>query len=319
MSIAGLSMSKEAAPARVFILTPTHTTRHLACYLAAHAHHDLPPAAIVITCDSDDPAIGALIDDWWPRVAAKLQERTGQKVPLIHTYRPYQGRAQLNQVRNNGLRALRDHAGIQPQDLVVVVDGDTMLMPSSLTKHQRLVAEGFEMVIPYRFEPDEAQTAAAQVDAADILAHGIPRERLVTPEMEANLAKRDRRYRKHLLLNTLRLDRLATSRPHKPKLIGGHHAVTWKRLLEVNGFDEEYVGYRFNDDDLSRRLRAVRPRTAIAVKDIEAIHLWHPIRAPDKLQNAPGYQRWIRTDLPTRCVRGIEHATEQPKPVTRVL
>jgi hypothetical protein len=297
-------------------MTPTHTTRHLAAYLAAHAHHHLPPAGVVVTCDTDDPAIGALLDAWWPRVAAALEARTGQRVPLIHTWRPHQGRAQLNQVRNNGLRALRDVLGMQPEDLVVVVDGDTMLMPESLARHQALRASGHDLIIPYRYELDEGPTRT--VDAEAVLAGGVDRA-LITPGLVEGLARRDRRYRKHLLFNTLRLDRLATSRPHKPKLIGGHHAVSWRTLVEVNGFDEEYVGYRFNDDDLSRRLRALRPKTAIAVRAIEAVHLWHPIRAPDRLQDAPGYQRWIRTDLPTRCVVGLDNPLAQPTPQVRVI
>lgn len=306
--------SGASAQPEVFVLIPTHTTRHLACSLASLAHQEVPPKAVVVTCDTDDPSIGALLDEWWPSVSAKMMEKRGVACPLIHTFRPHQGRAQLNQVRNNGLRALRDHplARIRPRDLVVVLDGDTMLVPDALKKHQALAAGGVEMVIPYRYLLDEGPTGT--IVAGDVLMNGVPRGRLITPEMERDLAKRDRRYRRHLFMN-----RLGLGKPHKPKLIGGHHAVTFGRLLEVNGFDEEYVGYRFNDDDLSRRLRAVRPHTAIAVKAIEALHMWHTIRAPDRLQDAPGYQRWIRTDLPTRCARGIENPLEQPAPTVRLV
>ena len=106
--------------ADVFVLIPTHTTRHLAACLASLAHQMSPPKAVVVTCDTDDTDIGDLLDDWGVRVQARLQV----EVPIWHTFRPHQGRAQLNQVRNNGLRALRDHAGIEPCDLVVVLDGD---------------------------------------------------------------------------------------------------------------------------------------------------------------------------------------------------
>jgi glycosyltransferase involved in cell wall biosynthesis len=269
---------------------------------------------VVVTCDTDDPAIGALLDEWWPRAVGGMPKSEWPRPKMLHTYRPHQGRAQLNQVRNNGLRALRDHAGIRPEDVVVVLDGDTMLASDALERHAALAHEGAELIIPYRFMIDEQVTPS--VEAEDVLNNGVPRARIVTPEMERDLLARDRRYRRNLLLA-----RLGLTKPHKPKLIGGHHAVQFGTLVRVNGFDEEYVGYRFNDDDLSRRLRLARPRvrTAIAVKRIEAYHLWHKVRAPDKLQEAPGFARWSRKDLPVRCVMGIENGLGQPEPVVRVV
>lgn len=298
----------------VFLLIPTHTTRHLAACLASLAHQTQAPRGVVVTCDTDDASIRALLDQWCPRVNAARKSSGREPIAFFHTFRPHQGRAQLNQVRNNGLRALRGHAGLTPADLVVVLDGDTMLAADALAAHQRLLLGGAELVIPYRFMIDEAPTKALDPEA--VLAGGVPRAALVTPAMEADLLKRHSRYRRHLFMKGLGL-----GKPHKPKLIGGHHAVRFDRLIQANGFDEEYVGYRFNDDDLARRLHQLRPRiaVAIAVREIEAFHLYHAIRAPDKLQDAPGYQRWIRTDLPPSCVRGIERPLEQPTPSTRAV
>lgn len=301
-------MPREDPAPRVFLLIPTHTTRHLACCLASLAHQTLAPAAVVVTCDTDDPAIGLLLDEWWPRVRARL----GGATPLLHALRPHLGTAHLNQVRNNGLRALRDRADIHPRDLVVVLDGDTMLAPDALARHAALARAGAMVIIPYRHMIDEAATAG--IAAQDILDRGVPVDRLTTPSERALLESRHRRYRRHLLLS-----RLGLVKGHKPKLIGGHHAVVFGLILRVNGFDEQYIGYRFNDDDLSRRLRTLRPRTAIAVRDIRAYHLWHPLRAPDRLQDAPGYARWARTDLPVRCDRGIESPLDQPGLTVRVV
>lgn len=305
----GPSSPAQGGAPGVYLLIPTHTTRHLACCLAALAHQTLAPRAVVVTCDTDDPSIGALLDAWWPRVAARLGP-----VPLLHTFRPHQGRAQLNQVRNNGLRALRSATQITPRDLVVVLDGDTMLAPDALAFHAERRAAEAELIIPYRYELEEAPTATVTPDA--VLERGIDTAALETPAIRADLLARDRRYRKNLLLS-----RWGLTKRHKPKLIGGHHAVGFDRLLEINGFDEEYVGYRFNDDDLCRRLRSLRPalRVSIAVADIRAFHLWHTVRAPSKLQDAPGYARWSRTDLPTRCARGIDNPLEQPAPTLRTV
>lgn len=301
-------MTRDPSAHRVLVLIPTHTTRHLACCLASLAHQTRPPEGVVVTCDGDDPAIGALLDEWWPRVRV----RSGGGTVLLHAYRPHLGHARLNQVRNNGLRTLRDHFGLGGEDLIVVLDGDTMLAPDALARHAALAAAGAEVIIPYRHMIDEKTTA--QVSAEDVLESGVPVSRLATAAERASLETRHRRYLRHL-----RLSRLGLVKGHKPKIIGGHHALLWRRLVEINGFDEEYIGYGFDDDDLSRRVRAVRPKTEIAVRDIGAFHLWHKVRAPDRLEDAPGYARWSRKDLPTRCVHGIESPLEQPPPVVRVV
>ena len=300
-------------PTRVFVLIPTHTTRHLAACLASLAQQTRLPAGVVVACDTDDAAIGALLDEWWPRVCEVMRRRHGGAVSrLWHTGRAHQGRPHLNQVRNNGLRVLRDAGGIAREDCVLVLDGDTMLAADAVEKHGALRAAGAELVIPYRYMLSEALTGT--VDAAAVLEAGVDEARLADAVQTGELAARDRRYRKNLWLS-----RWGLTKVHKPKLVGGHHAAAWKRLVEINGFDEEYIGYRFNDDDLCRRMKGLRPRVRveIAVKAISAYHLWHTIRAPERLQDAPGYARWSRKDLPVRCVRGIENPLEQPRPVVR--
>ncbi len=296
----------DAAPG-VFILIPTHTTRHLAACLASLAHQTAMPAGVVVSCDSDDAAIGALLDEWWPRVCVRLGA-----VPLWHTFRAHQGHPRLNQVRNNGLRVLRDEAGTRGNDGVLVLDGDTMLAPDAVAKHAALRAGGAELVIPYRYMLDEATTAG--VDAAAVLERGVDERVLAKPEEAVKLAARDRRYRKHLWLR-----RWGLTKVHKPKLLGGHHSAAWARLVEINGFDEEYVGHRADDDDLSRRLRSCLPtlRVAIAVRSIAAYHLWHPSRAFIRPEDDPGYVRWSRRDLPARSARGLDHPLEQPAPALR--
>lgn len=297
-----------ASPARVFILIPTHTTRHLAACLCSLAHQTKAPSGVVVTCDVDDAAIGELLREWWPRVAATLPGAPS----LIHARRPHTGRAMLNQVRNNGLRALRDHSDIRDDDVVVVLDGDTMLAADAVARHAAIADEGADVIIPFRFMLEQEVTATIRPE--DVLARGVHKDLLTTRPMRDTLARLDRRYRLHLLLS-----RFGLTKAHKPKIIGGHHAVRWRNLLDVNGFDEEYHGYGFDDDDLSRRLRRRRPPTRIAVDDILAFHLWHPIRAPSRVKDSPGYERWMRTDLPVACLHGVRNGLPQVAPTVDLI
>lgn len=292
----------------MYILIPTHTTRHLAACLASLAHQTVLPSGVVVTCDNDSPEIGGLLAEWWPRVCAVA----AVPIPLWHTFRPHQGKPHLNQVRNNGLRTLQQRAGANGSDLVIVLDGDTMLAPDAVALHGKARDDGADLIIPYRVMVSEAVTAT--IDAKDILIKGVPEYELLTVEEEELLAARQRRYQRHLFMR-----RLGLIKPQKPKIIGGHHSFTFALAARLNGFDEDYVGYRFNDDDFSRRANSLRPRasTRIAVDQIRAYHLHHPTRAPDRIQDAPGYARFMMRDLPTFAASGLSSPRAQPPVETR--
>jgi hypothetical protein len=299
------NLGKMAAPAgqRVFVLIPTHTTRHLAACVAALAHQTRPPDGVVVTCDNDLPEIAALLRSVWPRV----QARAGTTTPLWHASRPHQGQAHLNQVRNNGIRTLISHGGAAGRDLIVVLDGDTMLAPDALERHARARDGGADLVIAFRVLLSQAATES--LDPERVLRNGVPEGELLTASEIALLERRHRRYQRHLLLWKLGL-----GKKQKPKIIGGHHAFTVDLSGRINGFDEEYVGYGFDDDDFSRRANALRPRAriAICVRDVKAYHLWHPVRAPQKLEDASGYARFARTDLPQYAAHGLTSPRPQP-------
>lgn len=312
-----------AAPGHpVHVVIPTHTTRHLAACLASMAWQCVPPASVILTTDTDSPDIARLVDDWWPRIAAAIRNRTGRACPLRHVARPHQGEARLNQVRNNGLRTLL--AGLHedwasPDDLVVILDGDTLLDPEAVAGHAALAASGRDLIIPFRVMLTEQQTSAWTAESA---LSGQPEPSWLPPSVRDALRQRQRRYTRQLWLK-----RFGLTKPHKPKVLGGHHAVRLKALLAVNGYDELYTGYGFDDDDLCRRLfassgspAAVTPaRVAIACTSLRAYHLWHPTRAAPRIQDTSGFARFSRTDLPIRCERGIDNPLAQPGPSLRFI
>lgn len=283
--------------------------------MASLRHQTTPPHAVIVTCDNDDPSIGALLDETWPATARVLRERTGEAPALLHAFRPTLGQARLNQVRNNGVRTLLGEGLAGDDDLIVVCDGDTMLEPDAVAKHLALARAGADVIVCYRIELSEAQTPG--VALADVTGSLAAFEAMIarydTPEARAALLDRQRRYERAVRLRSWVPGWTGIIKPHKPKILGGHHSVRVRALRAVNGFDERFGGYRFNDDDLGRRLYAHRPRlhVRIAVSDITAVHLWHPIRAPMRLQDAPGYelfqQPWV-----ARAALGLDNPREQP-------
>lgn len=304
----------------IHVLIPTHTTRHLAATLAGLAWQTRLPASVVVTCDTDDEAIGRLIGEWWPRVMEAARRRHGEAaVRLVHTWRPHQGRALPAQVRNNGIRAIEECGWIADGDLVVGIDGDIVLEPSALAEHGRRAAGGAEMILGQRVCLNEASTKG--VTAEGVLAGEVD---FVSMSPASELEALARRHAKFERIEKWKrtLPRWASRRvirAHKPKLMSAHYAVTVKRLREVNGFDEEYAGYGYEDDDLGRRLHAVGSRVNIAVNDIRAYHLWHPTRLPGDRTVTAEYQRFARKDLPAFAVHGWKNPAPQPQPESRVV
>lgn len=309
---------------RVHIVVPTHTPRHLASCLSAIAWQSHQPDSVVVTCDTDDPAIADVLGSAWPRIVAACSARAPR---LIHTFRPHQGQARPSQVRNNGLRALEASVRLDPWDLIIGIDGDIVLSPDAVRRHLALAHSGAELTIGFRVCLEQEETARLDADAilaaaaggssADLLAG------LISDEAEETLRRRQRRYERQLTLREaapVSAARLLL-KPHKPKIISAHFAATVSCLREANGFDERYVEYGYEDDDLGRRLHALLPpiRTRIAVESIPAFHLWHPSRAPSRPMDAPGFARFSRRDLPAVAERGWRNPMPQPEPVRRTV
>ena len=316
--------SDHAGLVRIHLLIPTHTTRHLGTCLAAIACQTRPPDSVVVSCDTDDAAIGGVLDGMWTRVCAALRGRGAGPVPrLVHAYRPFQGRARPSQARNNGLRALDAEVHPGDGDLVVGIDGDMILDPAVLARHGADAARGAEVIIAFRTCLDEGTTGRVSAEMLLLCGEAGIWEKLGSPQDRAALADRQRRYERQLHIRSLLPRQLwrALVKPHKPKLISAHYAATVGRLRAVNGFDEEYEGYGYEDDDLGRRLLAVVPpsRVSIAVDRAPAYHLWHPSRAPSRPTDAPGYTRFARADLPTYAMHGWKNPADQPTPTVRVV
>src|SRR3989304_3495545 len=93
----------------------------------------------------------------------------------------------------------------------------------------------------------------------------------------------------------------------RPKLTGCNIAI-WRRDLEaVNGFDEDFVGWGCEDDDLAIRLRAIGRRIVSVIGYTRAYHMWHPLDPshPGVWNQGANVSRLVLGDKPARCKRGL--------------
>jgi hypothetical protein len=283
----------------VHVVIPTHLPRYLEFVLIGLARQTLRAANIVVSCDTDDPAIGGVIETWAPRL--------GMDVWWVR--RGHQGGERLCQVRNNGVRHLRDAMGVRNGRLLIL-DGDMLLADDAIELHASM-GRGAELVYPYRVDVDATTTAS--LDAERVLSGAQRLE--IDGRARAALSRRAKRYRRHRLLRALKLGPL-----HKPKLLGGHFSCALALYLELNGFDELYQGWGFKDDEFAYRAARRGARVRVAVEEIIGWHLFHETRQPGvPMRELPMGKRFAqRASLPVVAEHGVDRPLEQPEPVARL-
>ena len=93
--------------AKTHVVIPTHTTRHLHRTLLGYATQDQAPTTITVSCDTDDQAIGRLLE--------AVVAETG--LTITQVFRARHPEARLAQNRNNGIRSLL-RRGLAEDDLL---------------------------------------------------------------------------------------------------------------------------------------------------------------------------------------------------------
>jgi GT2 family glycosyltransferase len=95
--------------------------------------------------------------------------------------------------------------------------------------------------------------------------------------------------------------------PTKPKLDGCDFGI-WREDYEaVNGFDESFVGWGCEDDDLGVRLRRAGTRIDTILRYTRVYHLWHALDPtyPGVWKRGANVNRLLSERRPIRCSRGL--------------
>lgn len=276
---------------RIHVVIPTHTPRYLDLVLAGIARQSLAPATVTVTCDNDDPAIGRVIE----RCALEFN------LPVNWVRRAKHDRERLCQVRNNAVRFLAADRG-ETAGRIVVLDGDMIASRGLCEMHAMLGAEK-ELVYAYRVNVGKVQSESLRAERILAGESGLD----VPRDQQHELRARQKRYQRHLLLRKLFL-----APPHKPKLLGGHFSCDLSLYLKLNGFDEEYQGWGFKDDEFARRAAKLGAGVALGVDSIIAWHLWHESRQPQgRMSELPMARRFARKDLPVIAEHGVRNPLPQ--------
>jgi glycosyltransferase involved in cell wall biosynthesis len=143
--------------------------------------------------------------------------------------------------------------------LVVCTDEDCVPHRDFLLGHARMARRG-RFTLAKVVKVAERDMAAATVEG---IATGRV-DRLLSPWPRTKLFYMHLKYYQWLLCRT----------PLRPKMNGANFAVWRDDLWAVNGFDNTFVGYGYEDNDLRRRLLESGRRIQVAVRQAVTFHLW---------------------------------------------
>lgn len=234
-----------------------------------------------------------IADDGSETETAQIIAKFATTAPFRVTHIHQEDRGfRLARIRNKAIRAAKG-------EVIFFVDGDSLIHPQALETHASSCTPGTACA-GTRYYLDESTTR-------DLLEGRISVSSVHTDSLRRGRWRR----RRDFVMNAIY--RKTGLKPDRPKLIGGNCSVQREDLERVNGFDERFVGWGREDDDLARRLR----KSGVQIRDVRlksvVVHLHHPPHPSHQpsVHHTANYAYFHRGFFLTCCRQGLESRTLQ--------
>jgi glycosyltransferase involved in cell wall biosynthesis len=213
--------------------------------LKSIARQSTPPAEVIVADDGSGQETARVVDRWRGQIGA----------PLVHLWQPHEG-FRLARSRNRAIAAANG-------EYLIIVDGDMVL-------HRHFIADHLN-----------AARRGSFIQGVRLLTQADTAERMLRDGcLDLSFFSHGIRRRRHAVRNLL-LSRLLFWRRVGQSAIRGCNQAYWKSdLLRVNGFNEAFVGWGREDNEIAARLYNVGVRRRNLKFQALAIHLHHPPRHP---------------------------------------
>jgi glycosyltransferase involved in cell wall biosynthesis len=232
-----------ANPHITLIITTYNWPAALDLTLRSVARQSVLPDEIIVADDGSGPQTRQVVNRWQERLRA----------PLVHVWQADEG-FRLARSRNRAIAAAHG-------DYLVIVDGDMVLHRHFIADHTRAARhDSFIQGVRLLTGPKAA---------ARMLEEG---------RLDLGFFARDIQRRRHTIRNRL-LSALVFKERTGQRAIRGCNQGYWKSdLVRVNGFNEAFVGWGREDNEIAARLYNAGVRRRNLKFQALAIHLHHPLR-----------------------------------------
>lgn len=177
--------------------------------------------------------------------------------PITYVSQPKQG-FRSAAARNNGIRHSRG-------DYLIFLDCDFLVLTDTIQCHLNIAKPGRFVAGACKYLSEKQSRIVLDSTLSPDLIEKYYRK---LPDKE--LIVQHRRFIKRTLLIKMQL-----ASPVKQSL-GGHFSLYKKDIEYINGYDEDFVGWGGEDEDLGIRLAAAGIYCISAIRYARVLHIWHP-------------------------------------------
>jgi GT2 family glycosyltransferase len=262
------------------IVSAYERPKHLWLNLLGLSQQTVCPGEIIVADDGSGEEVRSVAK----RFASESKTR------VVHVWQPHED-YRLARSRNNAIRAARG-------EYLVFIDQDCIASPDFVAAHvtgRRLgvFRAGWCVFL------DEERSARLTEEA---IRNG-QFEGLATADEMKTLRKMQRKDNFYAFFR-----RRLRPIKFKPKLRGGNFSIHKADLEKVNGFDENYVGWGQEDDDLGRRLYLAGIIGESVVASAITFHLHHspPADAAARWRDGRNVEYFLRKDVPPFAENGLK-------------
>ncbi|MBW1669180.1 MAG: glycosyltransferase [Deltaproteobacteria bacterium] len=239
-------------------------------------------------CNDFDEIIVA--DDGSSEVTVmQLKELIGNyPFPVKYVSQPRYG-FRVAAARNNGVRYAQG-------EYLIFLDSDFLVFPDTIKQHLSLAKPKRFVAAHCKYLTEEQTRIFFRSNVSSRLIENLYKE-----SSNREIIKQHRRFIKRTILMRLHL-----AGPDKQSL-GGHFSIYRKDFEYINGYDENFVGWGGEDEDLGIRLIKAGIYGRSAILHARALHLWHPRELGDKhWKEGPNIRYFKRKDVPFFCENGLK-------------
>ncbi len=163
----------------------------------------------------------------------------------------------LARCRNNAVR-------VAEGDYIIFVDQDLMFSTGFLREFVNSISEK-NVIVGYPIRLNQEQSK--KITFENLLSGDF--SDIITESQKNKILFQYRKDKFNRFLQSLKIQKKGT------KFRGGITGMFKKDYLEINGYDENFIGWGNEDDDFGRRLLAAGIRPINPFKDVYPLHHWH--------------------------------------------